>query len=249
MKKASGLSVLLQYIRSLLFVIVCVVFTIFYSSLCLLSFPFPLRYRSRMVLAWTSSVVWLAKNICGLHYHVEGKKNISHDRTGIVVLSKHQSVWETFYLPTLFTETAIILKRALLWIPFFGWALALCKPIGIDRNNRASAMSQVMTIGKACLRAGRTVLIFPEGTRIASGEIGKYRLGGARLAVEAGCPVLPVAHNAGRFWPSGSLAPHPGTVHVVFGPLIETKGKTAEEVMALVKDWIEDVMVRIDSPS
>ena len=126
--------------------------------------------------------------------------------------------------------------------------MAVTDPIAIDRSAKASAMAQIIKKGKACLNAGRWILIFPEGTRIPPGQIGKYRLGGARLAVDSGYPILPVAHNAGRFWFRRKFIKRPGTIRVVFGPLIESKGKTPEQLLELTKNWIEKTMDEIDAP-
>jgi 1-acyl-sn-glycerol-3-phosphate acyltransferase len=178
-----------MFIRSLLFSISVPVFTAFWSLICLAAFPLPLSIRNEVVMVWTRSVVWLLKILCRIDYHVEGWENIPRDRNG-VIMSKHQSAWETFFLPGRFKETAIILKRELYWVPFFGWGMAVTDPIGIDRSNKISAMSQIISKGKKCLQAGRWVLVFPEGTRIAPGHIGKYRSGGARLAVAAGYPTF-----------------------------------------------------------
>ena len=150
-------------------------------------------------------------------------------------------------MPGLFEAPAIITKRELLWVPFFGWAFATIEPIAINRSDKATAMEQVITKGKKCLEQGRWVLVFPEGTRIPWGKIGKYRLGGARLAIAAGgYPILPVAHNAGYFWGKNTFIKKPGTVRVVIGPLIETKDRTPEAVTEEVKNWIENTILRIE---
>jgi 1-acyl-sn-glycerol-3-phosphate acyltransferase len=234
-----------MFIRSLLFFIVVPLFTSVWSLICVMVFPLPLRMRNEVVMVWTRSVVWLLKIICCIDYHVEGQENIPKDRNG-VIMSKHQSAWETFYLPAQFKQTAIILKRELYWVPFFGWGMAVTDPIAINRKDTASAMTQIINKGKDCLQKGRWVLVFPEGTRIAPGQVGKYRMGGARLAVETGAPVVPVAHNAGRFWFRRKFIKRPGTIQVVFGPVIETKGKTAEKVIEETKTWIENTMLKID---
>jgi 1-acyl-sn-glycerol-3-phosphate acyltransferase len=232
-----------MYIRSTLFAIIVPLFTAVWSCICVLCYPLPLKYRFEVVMVWTRTVVWLLKVICKVDWQVQGQENIPRDRNG-VILSKHQSAWETFYLPAQFRETAIILKRELYWVPFFGWGMAVTDPIGINRNDKSSAMAQVITKGSQYLAAGRWILVFPEGTRIAPGQVGKYRAGGARLAVEAGgYPVLPVAHNAGYYWSKRKFVKRPGTIQVVFGPLIETKGKTAEEVNEAAKNWIEATML------
>ena len=238
------------FLRSLLFFIVMNTFIFFYSFLCLIPFAlrflFPLRWRYGMIMFFNRSMIWCLKVICKVDYKVEGLENISQDRSGII-LSKHQSTWETFYLPTIFHQSAIILKRELLWVPFFGWGLAIVDPIAINRTKKSSAMQQIIEIGKKCLEAGRWILVFPEGTRIPAGQVGHYRLGGARLAVETGYPVIPVAHNAGRFWPKRKFIKTPGTVHMVIGPLIETKGRTPDQVMAEAKEWIEGTIAKIDA--
>lgn len=234
------------FIRSLLFSIYSISSIVLYSLVCVLTLPFPLRYRHHVIRYYLSFYFVVLKYLCHINYVVEGLENIPKDRTGIV-MSKHQSTWETFFLPLIFHDPAVILKRELLWIPFFGWGLAAAEPIAINRNNRTSAMQQLIEKGRKCLENGRWVLVFPEGTRVAPGVIGYYRLGGARLAVATEHPVIPVAHNAGRVWPKRKFIKKPGTVRVVIGPLIESKGRTPEEVLALTKEWIELTMVRIDS--
>ena len=246
MKKTSFLYKSLLFLRAVIFVVLLTVIIIPYSVLCLIAFIFPLRVRYAMVSGWTDAMTWLLKTICGIHYHIEGLENIPKDRNGII-LSKHQSTWETFLLPGLFHQAAIIIKKELLWIPFFGWGLISIEPIAINRNEKASAMEQIFKKGAAYLKQGRWILIFPEGTRVSPGTVGNYRLGGARLAVRTGYPIIPVAHNAGRFWPKGHFIKKPGTVHVVIGPLIETQGRTPQEVMTETKNWIETTMQRIDN--
>lgn len=162
-----------------------------------------------------------------------------------VVFSKHQSAWETFFLPLIFHDPAVIAKRELLWIPFYGWGLAAADPILINRKDKTSAMQQIINKGKRALAAGRWILVFPEGTRVPVGEVGKYHLGGARLAVATDVLIIPVAHNAGYFWPRRKFIKQPGTIQVVIGPVIETSGQTPEAVMDLAKNWIETTVTRI----
>jgi 1-acyl-sn-glycerol-3-phosphate acyltransferase len=245
MEKQSFLSRTNLFIRSLLFSIFLPIYTIFYSFLSVSLFPFPLRYRFAMIMAWTRTMIWVLKKLCYVDYTVEGWENIPKDRNGII-MCKHQSTWETFFIPGHFYQPAIILKRELLWVPFFGWGLATIDPIAINRSNRYSAMDQIITKGKKCLDAKRWILVFPEGTRIPPGKIGKYRIGGARLATATSYPILPIAHNAGRYWPKRGFLKKPGTIKVVIGPLIETKNRTPEEVLEETKNWIEGTMRRID---
>lgn len=245
MKKTSFLHRASLFLRSLIFTVIMASGIILYSFLCLLSWPLPFRYRYKIIANFTGMILIILKYICQIDYHVQGLENIPKDRTGIV-LSKHQSTWETFYLPTVFHQMAIILKRELLWIPFFGWGLAIIDPIAINRSKKSSAMDQIIKKGKACLNAGRWILIFPEGTRIPYGKVGHYKAGGARLAVATEAPIIPVAHNAGRYWSKRGFIKKPGTVQMVIGPLIETKNKTPDQVLEEVKSWIETTIKKID---
>lgn len=233
------------FIRSFLFSFILIATVTPYSFLCTAARIFPLRVRYTMVTAWTALMIYMLKKLCYIDYKIDGLENIPKDRNGIV-LSKHQSAWETFALPIYFDRTAIIIKRELLWIPFFGWGLASLDPIAINRSQKSAAMEELMTKGKKALDDGRWILVFPEGTRVSPGVVGNYRLGGARIAIKSGYPVIPVAHNAGRFWSKRKFIKKPGTVHMVIGPLIETKNKTAEEVMHEAKQWIETTMEKID---
>lgn len=233
------------FLRSLLFSVTMIVVTIPYSFLCLFAgITMPLHYRCRIIQWWTSGVIWLLKVCCQVNYTVEGLENIPKNRNGII-FSKHQSTWETFYLQSTFPDMAIILKRELCWVPFFGWGLATTSPIAINRGKTSTAMQQIFTQGKKCLDQGRWVLIFPEGTRIPYGKVGNYKQGGARLAIETGYPIIPIAHDAGRYWPKRSFIKKPGTIRVVIGPLIESEGYTAEELTEKAKSWIEETIHRL----
>lgn len=232
------------FIRSSIFSSYTIISAIIWSLVCSACFFLPLSYRYKLVSLWTDSIIKALKLICHVNYQVTGWENIPKKQTGIIIC-KHQSTWETFFLPGQFKELAIILKKELLWIPFFGWGLAEIDPIAINRNKASTAMEQIINKGKKCLAAGRWILVFPEGTRIAPGKVGKYRLGGARLAVATGHPVLPIAHNAGCFWPRKGFIKKPGTVQVVIGPLIETQNRTPEEVLKEAKNWIEATMLKL----
>lgn|SRR3990167_1182616 len=233
------------FLRSLLFSCYALTSIIIHSVICLCLWPFPLSCRAKATRGFLSSYLYVLKILCHINYEITGLENIPHDRKGIV-LCKHQSAWETFLLPLIFHNPAVIVKRELLWVPCFGWGLATQDPIAINRSDTSSAMQQVITKGRQCLKQGRWIIVFPEGTRIASGKVGKYHLGGARLAVATGYPVIPVAHNAGLFWPRRRFIKRPGTVQVVIGVPIESQDRTPEEVMELAKTWIENVMARID---
>lgn len=233
------------FIRSLCFSVASLTLIVCYSVVCMLMVIFPLRYRHAVIRSFTRRYLHLLKVLCHIDYRVTGLENLPPNQVG-VVLSKHQSTWETFFLPLIFHNPAVIAKRELLWIPFFGWGLATAAPITINRNNKTSAMQQVITKGKLCLEAGRWIIVFPEGTRVPPFQPGHYKLGGARLAVATGYPVIPVAHNAGHCWPRRRFIKQPGTIDVVIGPCISVENKTPEVVLAEAKDWIEKTMHTIE---
>ncbi|MGE8497009.1 MAG: lysophospholipid acyltransferase family protein [Pseudomonas sp.] len=213
-----------QTLRTILFYLLLSTSSCIWSIVSMFVAPLlPFRARYRFVnQAWCTVAVWLAKVVVGIRYEVRGLENIPQQPC--VILAKHQSTWETFYLSALFEPLTQVLKRELLYVPFFGWAMAMLKPIAIDRNNPKAALKQLASEGHERLKEGAWVLIFPEGTRIPTGQIGKFSRGGAALAVNANLPVLPIAHNAGEFWPKEGWAKRPGTIQVVIGPAMYAEG-------------------------
>lgn len=203
--------------------------------------PFVQRYRISQL--WTRFNVWWLRVTCRIDYRLSGVEHVP-DRP-VIVMAKHQSTWETLFLHQYLPPVAWVIKRELLWLPLFGWALALLRPIAINRRAGTSAVKQVIRKGVEHLRQGQWVLIFPEGTRTPPGTRKRYGLGGAVLAAHSGHPILPVALNAGEFWPRGGFFKRPGTVHVVFGPLIESAGRSPQELNRQVEDWIESTVARI----
>ena len=218
----------------------CSIISIFiFSLLIVMAWPLPLKYRFKIITVFMLQYLFWLKHVCHIDYQIEGLENLSKDRNGIV-MAKHQSTWETFFLPIYFKEVAAIAKQELLWVPFFGWAFAASNPITINRSKTTSAMQQVIHKGKTCLEDGRWVMVFPEGTRIPYGQVGQYKLGGTRLAVASGYPIQLVAHNAGLYWPRRQFIKRPGTIRVAISPLIESTGKTPEGLMEEAKQWIEN---------
>lgn len=211
-------------------------------GLCLFFLPF--RHRYRFLIQWGRLNFWWLKKTCGISFRVQG---IEHIPAGpAVVLCKHQSAWETIALQQIFPPQIWVLKRELLKIPFFGWGLALLEPIAIDRKAGRRALEQIIQQGRQRLAAGRWVVVFPEGTRMPPGTMGRFGIGGAALAEAAGCPVVPVAHNAGRYWPRAGLIKYPGVIEVVIGPAIDTQGKSADQINQEASEWIAQAMERID---
>lgn len=224
-------------LRSLLFLVLQVVLTPIFATLALFTFPFPPIPRYRLIATYARTMIWLLRVVCGIRHEVRGAEHIPD--TPAIVLCKHQSAWETLALQQIFPPQAWVLKRELLWLPFFGWGLAMASPIAINRSDGKGAMKQLLAKGKARLAQGFFVVIFPEGTRIPFGQRGRYKIGGALLAAHTGVPVIPVAHNAGRLWGRNAFSKHPGVVTMSIGPAIPTEGRKAEEINAEVEAWIE----------
>lgn len=231
-------------IRSALFNAVMWLSVPVYASLALLSAPCPFVWRYRFIIQWNRFHVWLAWHLLGIEYRVEGREHLPHGTA--IVLAKHQSAWETLAFPLIFPPLTFIVKRELMWIPFFGWGLALIKPIAVNRGAGHRAFEQLVEQGRARLQEGIWIIVFPEGTRVAPGHRRRYKMGGAVLAAETGYPVVPVAHNAGRCWPRRSFVKKSGTIRVAIGPAIYTKGKTAEEINRRAEEWIERTMARLE---
>lgn len=235
------------FVRSLIFTFNKVVSALIMAVFSLLTFPFPFHVRYRFTVLWARYIVWTLKIICHLDYKIEGTENIPNKAA--IILAKHQSAWETIAFQGIFPPQTWVLKRELLWIPFFGWALALLKPVAINRKAGRAAIQQVIDQGKKRLDEGIWIMIFPEGTRKPPGVRGRYKPGGALLAESSGYSVVPVAHNAGEYWPRNAFTIRPGTIHVVVGPTILPKGLTASEINQRAESWIESTMARISTIS
>lgn len=188
-------------------------------------------------------MIWTLGTVCRLKYEVSGRENIP-DGAGII-FCKHQSAWETLALQQMFPPQVWVLKRELFWVPVFGWVLYFLGSIGIDRKAGRKAVNQIVEQGIDRLKQGRWIVIFPEGTRVAPGKRKRYGIGGAVLAERSGYPVVPVAHNSGEFWPRRGLLKKPGTIKVVIGEPIETKGRTADEINKIAEQWIENTVEEI----
>jgi len=233
------------FLRSLLFALCQISSTLVFAPLSVVSGVLPFRLRYRFITQWSYFNLWCAEKICGLRYTVEGREHIPTQPC--VILCKHQSAWETYALPCIFPQMlSWVCKRELLWIPFFGWGLAMMQPIAIDRKAGRRALEQLVEQGTARLNDGRSVVIFPEGTRVAPGRKGRYGIGGAMLSERSGYPVLPIAHNAGEFWPKRGFIKRPGVIRLVIGPLIQSSNKSATEINVQTETWIENEMKNME---
>ena len=223
-----------------MFYILYVSFTLtFTTSALFFIWLLPFKIKFAYLSLWNKTIVFLSRYLLGIRYRVQGIKNIPKEGP-FVILSKHQSQWETFFLLLPFNPVSIILKKELLSIPGFGWGLRMMKTIPIDRSNPKQAMKQIQSDGLCRLTKDKMpVLIFPEGTRIPFGKRGKYARGGASLAIAAKVPVICVTHNAGYFWPADKFLKFPGTVDVIISEPISSSGKTALELTNMAEEWIE----------
>lgn len=224
------------YIRSILFYLGQALSTIPFLIIALIALPMRPRLRSWLIAGWAKFVTWWLKTTCGLKHEVIGMENIPDNPC--VFACNHQSTWETITTQTFLPALAWVLKRELLRIPVFGWGLWATRPIAINREDRSSALDQVVQQGLKKIAEGRYVLIFPEGTRTEYGKVGNYKKGAVMLARAADVDIIPIAHNAGKYWSKTSLWIKPGTITCIIGPVISIAGKRDREVTAEIKDWI-----------
>lgn len=236
---------LLLYLRGGLFWLGFASSTVFFGLLVTLLLPLPNNARYAIARGWPAFNLWWLGLTCGLRYRIEGLEHVRGLDGAAVVLAKHQSTWETIAFNRFLPRQTYVLKRELMRIPFFGWGASVLLPIAIDRAAGRQAVQQLLEQGKQRLADGIWVVIFPEGTRVPPGEQRRYKIGGSVLATESGHPVIPIAHNAGDFWPRHSLIKHPGEIVVRIGAPIETQGKTPEALTEEVQAWIEGQMREI----
>lgn len=231
-------------LRSALYLALLVVTVIPYATGTLLWSWLPQARRFWMATGWTRFALYSGRWICGIRWKVEGRENLP--RGPAILLCKHQSAWETLWLPsTMPQRLSFVYKRELHWLPFFGWGLATLGMINIDRSKGQTAFEQVVEQGSAHLRDGWWIAIFPEGTRTPPGSTRRYKTGGARLAVRTGTPVVPIAVNSGELWPRKAFLKTPGLVTVSIGPPIPAAGRDDRELAAEVEAWIETEMRRL----
>lgn len=236
---------MLANIRSAIFFTGLVGWTLVFWPVAVSVFFCEPKFRSRVIGIWSHFVVWLLKIVCGLRHRVEGLENLP-DRPA-VLFAKHQSAWETIAFQTIFPPQGWVMKRSLLYIPFFGWGLAATGPIKINRSSPLKALSEVVRQGKQVLEEGRFVVIFPEGTRIAPGEHGTYYASASLLAIQAKAPLVPVAHNSGDYWRRREFRKRPGEICVRIGKPIDPKGLKAKELNRKAENWMRKTMPEISA--
>jgi 1-acyl-sn-glycerol-3-phosphate acyltransferase len=229
----------MQFLRSLIYTGFFLLFTFCYAILfVVVAGLLPWRARFAMARLWANVLLAALRITCGLSYRVEGRENIPAGGA-CIALMKHSSSWETFAQAAILPPQVWVLKRELTWIPFIGWGLRFLRCIAIDRGAGAAAGGHLLALGRERLAEGKWIVVFPEGTRMPPGETRRYGVGGAAVAADAGVPVLPVAHNAGYFWPRRGLLKKAGVIRVVIGAPIATQGRDPREINEAAQRFVE----------
>lgn len=232
-------------LRSTLYVLFLTVTVIPYALACIVWAPLPLEWRYKLTIGWPKLAIWGAKVILGIRWQIKGAENFPDGPA--ILLSKHQSAWETLFIVAYMPrQVCFVYKKELHKVPFFGWGLALLRMIPIDRNKGRDAFEQVVRVGQQRINEGRWPILFPEGTRMAPGKTGRYKIGGALLATRTGTGVIPIAHNAGECWPRNAFIKKPGLVTVSIGPMLSSQGVDAATLNQQVQDWIENEMRQLN---
>ncbi len=228
----------MKRLAGLMFTVLLVFNTVVASLWAVVLWPAPHRIAYFFaVRCWAGANLWLLRVLCGVSWEVKGLENLPDEPS--VVLMKHSSAFETIAQALLFPRQTWMLKRELLFLPIFGWALAAMRCIGVDRARGGKAIRSVIRQGKSRIEEGLWVIVFPEGTRVAPGETGAYAPGGAMIASAARCPVVPVAHNAGDHWPRRSASKNRGAIRIVIGPALDSVGNGARAITEQAREWIE----------
>lgn len=238
----------MQALGSALFFLFMTVTLAVMGLVLLLLWPLPFAVRTRLARFWARLQMLALRLLCRLDYQVTGQQNLP-DQQAVIVMSKHQSAWETLALQAILGPQTWVLKRELIWVPIFGWVLAAMRAISINRKAGKAARQQIVEQGKKRLAEGISIIIFPEGTRLPPNTERRFGLGGALLGEASGVPILPIAHNAGHYWPRRGFVKKPGTVQVVIGAPIATAGRSASDINDEAQAWMHDTMVELEGPA
>ena len=224
---------------SFLFYLGLVPLTFVMSALFIAIFPITTTsFRHKFASLWCNSVLNWLRFTCGVRYEVVGSENLPEETA--VFLANHQSSWETILFYGLIFPNSPILKKELLRIPFWGWSMWLQDPIAIDRSKPREAVKSLLTQGVDRIKNGKSVIVFPEGSRSPAGLIKRFSRGGAKLAIAAGVPIVPISHNAGDCWPPREFIKRPGFIRVTIGEAIGTMGRSASDLTDEAENWIRN---------
>lgn len=240
MRVSHGVTLTSNSIRSLLFYLFWISFTLLWTIPSILAvLLLPMRAKHWLIaVVYSHTLIWALRLLCGVKWQLSGAEHLPQDKQGYVILSKHQSTWETFFLTTLFYPQVPVVKAELAQLPVFGWMLSMLQPIWIDRKKKTNALKQVIEQGKQRLQSGISVLLFPEGTRVQPGQRKTFSKGGALLATSTQSPVLAVAHNSGECWPNSGWVKKPGLIHVAISPVFSSESLSTKALHCQVEDWI-----------
>ncbi|MFT4574221.1 MAG: 1-acyl-sn-glycerol-3-phosphate acyltransferase [Oceanicoccus sp.] len=234
-----------SWVGSIIFFVYYAISTILFGALApLATVLLPKARRQPVLNLHNKGLLFVFRIVCGVKVEIIGLEHINKNRP-FVLVANHQSEWETYVLQVLMAPVSTVLKKELLSVPFFGWGLRMVQPIAIDRSQRTNALKQIISQGKERLEDGRSVLIFPEGTRIAPNEEQAFNKGAAMLATSANVPILPVVHNAGYVWPGKRWRKFPGSIRVVIGPIIESEGKKTSQLHDEMDAWMRTEMAKL----
>ena len=234
------------FLRSLLYFLGSIIVLGLLVTIALALFFTPVKVRYGILVNWSKFCVWWLRMTLDIKLEVIGRENIP--ATPCVIISNHQSTWETIGLQQVFPQQTWVLKRELLLIPVFGWGLAMLKPIIINRGEKLKALKKVIKQGADRINEKIFVVVFPEGTRQPYGQLGEYQKGGIAIAKKTGCDISPVYHNAGKAWPKGSFIKYPNTITVVIGKPISVEGKSATVLIKEIRDWTESQASSVGYP-
>jgi 1-acyl-sn-glycerol-3-phosphate acyltransferase len=238
----------LLFLRTLVFYIGYVVITVSLSTVFLLAAPVAGdRGRYAIACGWCGAVLGWLRFSCGVRYKLRGLENLQ--ALPAVIVSNHQSSWETIFYYRLAYPVSPILKKELISIPFWGWSLRYLHPIAIDRSKPREAGKSLLKQGLQRLQQGSSIIVFPEGSRSSGLTLGRFSRGAAKLAISAGAPIIPIAHDAGKCWPPRQLLKRPGTINVVIGQPIESKGRESTELTEETRLWIKSQLEQFDDNS
>ncbi len=233
----------MRFIRSSIFLLGMTISTCLWVIPCVLARLFPYRICFAIVSAWCTFNVHWARITCGIRYEITGLNNIPDK--ACVIMSNHQSTWETLAYPSIFPTLTWVIKKELLYVPLFGWGIASTQPIALDRKQGKKSFLQLVKDGKEKLSLGRFIIIFPEGTRIPYEEVRSLKVGGFVLAKKANADILPVVHDAGRLWPRNGFLKSPGTIQLHIGKPISTQDKTSEQLRQHYAQWLSQTRAEI----
>tara|TARA_S200000501_G_C20784894_1_gene726723 strand:+ start:300 stop:1022 length:723 start_codon:yes stop_codon:yes gene_type:complete len=240
------MSQIILYVRSIIFFLILVLSTIIWAIFCVGFFFLPYKTLYWLISRWNVFIIFVADFICKIKWEIKGKENLPNEP--FIILSKHQSAWETIFFCRIIENPVIfVLKKELLSLPFFGWCLKMMQMISIDRKQEINAMRQITINGKNSLKQGKVIVIFPEGSRVPFGEKGKYKTGGAILSIQTNTPIIPIALNSGKLWPKNSFLKNPGKITISIGKIIFPKDKTPKDLMNEVENWIEGEIKNLPS--